>query len=132
MRTPARVALTIITALAAYYFTFWVGSALMHSLHPPPWLSFVGALLIACAVGRNVWLQTTSSQKGLFKSIVLGAVVLGGIGFSAGFLGPILFAPDANQGPLLGIFFTGPLGFLLGGLGGAVVWIVRRRRTTSS
>jgi len=43
-----------------------------------------------------------------------GGFVLGAIGFVAGFIGPILVAPGANQGPLLGIFITGPLGFVLG------------------
>ncbi|ESY71163.1 hypothetical protein X742_01675 [Mesorhizobium sp. LNHC232B00] len=33
---------------------------------------------------------------------------------SAGFVGPIIFTPDANQGPLLGIFITGPLGLVVG------------------
>ena len=47
---------------------------------------------------------------------ILGGLVLGAIGFAAGFFGPIILAPDANQGPLLGIFFTGPLGFVLGTL----------------
>ena len=42
------------------------------------------------------------------------ALSLGGIGFAAGFFGPMLLAPDANQGPLLGIFITGPAGFALG------------------
>ena len=50
-----------------------------------------------------------------------GAVSLGFIGFIAGFVGPIVFTPEANQGPLLGIFITGPLGFVVGGLVGAVV-----------
>lgn len=41
-------------------------------------------------------------------------IILGGAGFAVGFLGPMIFAPDANQGPLLGIFITGPLGVVLG------------------
>ncbi len=41
-------------------------------------------------------------------------VILGAIGFACGFVGPVIFAPEANQGPLLGIFITGPLGFLIG------------------
>lgn len=41
-------------------------------------------------------------------------LILGGIGFAAGFFGPMVFAPGANQGPLLGIFITGPGGFVLG------------------
>ncbi|HET7260700.1 MAG TPA: hypothetical protein VFK60_02600 [Casimicrobiaceae bacterium] len=44
----------------------------------------------------------------------LWALSLGIVGFAAGFFGPIALNPDANQGPLLGIFVTGP-GGLLGG-----------------
>ncbi len=40
--------------------------------------------------------------------------ILGVAGFLAGFLGPIFFVPEANQGPLVGIFITGPGGALLG------------------
>jgi len=56
---------------------------------------------------------------------VLCGIVLGGIGFIAGFIGPILLAPEANQGPLLGIFVTGPAGFVLGV---AIGWIYGRLR----
>ena len=59
-------------------------------------------------------------------SMFKGALIVGGIGFCAGFFGPMVFAPDANQGPLLGIFITGPLGALVGAIGG-VVHGVRRR-----
>jgi hypothetical protein len=41
-------------------------------------------------------------------------VVLGVAGFLSGFIGPMILAPDANQGPLLGILITGPTGALLG------------------
>ena len=49
------------------------------------------------------------------------ALFVGAIAFAAGFFGPIVLAPDANQGPLLGIFITGPLGLLVG-----LVWGVAR------
>ena len=45
---------------------------------------------------------------------LVGGGLVGGIGLVAGFVGPLIFAPSANQGPLLGIFVTGPLGFVLG------------------
>jgi len=38
----------------------------------------------------------------------------------------MLFMPDANQGPMLGIFITGPLGFIGGFVGGAVAAVLRR------
>jgi uncharacterized membrane protein YeaQ/YmgE (transglycosylase-associated protein family) len=41
-------------------------------------------------------------------------VVLGITGFLSGFIGPMILAPDANQGPLLGILITGPTGALFG------------------
>lgn len=41
-------------------------------------------------------------------------LLLGAAGFAAGFFGPMLFTPDANQGPLVGIFMSGPAGALLG------------------
>lgn len=41
-------------------------------------------------------------------------LVLGLAGFAAGFFGPMLLNPDANQGPMTGIFLTGPGGAVLG------------------
>jgi hypothetical protein len=39
----------------------------------------------------------------------------------------MLFAPGANQGPLLGIFITGPAGVLIGAIGGLIRWLVLRK-----
>src|SRR5690242_9028614 len=41
-------------------------------------------------------------------------LLLGAAGFAAGFFGPMLFTPEANQGPLVGILISGPTGALLG------------------
>lgn len=54
-------------------------------------------------------------------------MVVGGSGFALGFFGPMIFMPDANQGPMLGIFITGPLGFILGCILGAVFLVMRKR-----
>jgi hypothetical protein len=48
-------------------------------------------------------------------------LVLGIAGFTAGFFGPIIFLPDSNIGPLVGIIMTGPGGVVLGLLMGAIV-----------
>jgi hypothetical protein len=52
--------------------------------------------------------------------------------YFAGFFGPIIFTPDANQGPLLGILITGPLGFIAGAIGGTVYSHIRARRAVGS
>ena len=49
-----------------------------------------------------------------FGRILKPSVILGAVAFAVGFFGPIIWAPGANQGPLLGIFITGPLGFVVG------------------
>jgi hypothetical protein len=43
-----------------------------------------------------------------------------------GFFGPMIFSPQANQGPLLGLFITGPLGFVAGGVAGLIYSLSRR------
>jgi hypothetical protein len=58
--------------------------------------------------------------------VINGALIVGAVGFCGGFFGPLVFAPDANQGPLLGIFITGPLGAVLGAIGGFVYAKTRR------
>jgi len=48
------------------------------------------------------------------------AALVGGLAFLAGFIGPALLS-DSNLGPMLGIFVTGPLGFLVGALIGVLI-----------
>jgi hypothetical protein len=63
--------------------------------------------------------------------IVLWTVVLGIVGFLSGFVGPILLAPDANQGPLLGLFLTGPGGLIVGAMLGSLASLLRLSRKTN-
>ena len=65
-----------------------------------------------------------------------GALLMGVTGFLIGFFGPMKFQPWANQGPMVGLFLTGPGGVLLGGIVGVVLgfvqpaWPFRRRMLT--
>src|SRR5262245_19721435 len=127
MKTLFRVVVSVVSGVSALFFVFWVGVAILMGLHLPYWLSQAASVAVAVAAGRYVWQHTASVDDGLTGSIVLGAVITGGVGFAGGFFGPIIFAPGANQGPLLGIFITGPLGFVFGAVGGALYWFVRGR-----
>ncbi len=51
-------------------------------------------------------------------------VVVGVISFLVGFAGPIILDPNSPQGPLLGFFFTGPLGALAGAVLGAIIGLL--------
>ena len=65
----------------------------------------------------------SSAARSYVRQALRWALVVGGIGFALGFFGPMIFVPDANQGPMFGIFISGPLGFLLG----LVIGLVRAR-----
>lgn len=41
-------------------------------------------------------------------------VLLAGSWFLAGFVGPMYFVPDSNIGPIIGVLFSGPAGFVTG------------------
>jgi|SRR5579863_9500599 hypothetical protein len=128
MQSLIRVFVSSTATVATFYFMFW----LPFSLILPPgrflWIRVLGSLACAAVVGRYTWRQTASASHGPVRYIFLGAVITGGIGFSAGFFGPLILNPGANQGPLPGIFITGPLGFLAGAVGGAIYWSVRGKR----
>jgi hypothetical protein len=64
------------------------------------------------------------------KVAAAGAVMLGFTGFVIGFVGPIWFHPGVNQGPMLGIFITGPAGVLVGAAIGGGLRIGRPDWTT--
>lgn len=66
------------------------------------------------------------------KWALVGGIVVGGIGFIIGFFGPLIWAPDANQGPLLGIFITGPIGFVVGAVLGAILGKPRKRDVSTA
>lgn len=74
----------------------------------------------------NQPVRDPSLPRYLAQCVMLGAIV-GFTGFAIGFFGPIMWAPDANQGPLLGIFITGPIGVLVG-VALTWVWLFRAMR----
>lgn len=92
------------------------------------WLSQVMALALAVAVAVLVWRKLGAADLGLAKTSLVWAVVAGSVGFAGGFFGPIIFTPEANQGPLLGLFITGPLGFVAGGIAGLIYGLWRRSK----
>src|SRR5678809_348265 len=62
--------------------------------------------------------------------IAIAAGVFGVIGLVGGIVVPGILDPTTVQGPLLGIFMTGPLGVFLGGHVG-VLWSARHQKQTT-
>ena|SRR5215467_2340437 len=130
MRDAFRLFASFVVFLATYYFIYWVPFSFFPFLHQNG-VAVILSLLCGIGAARYTWQQMGSMPDGLVSTILSGAMIVGAIGFCAGFFGPIVFAPEANQGPLLGIFITGPLGFILGGVGGLVYWLAVKRNTAT-
>ena len=126
--------------VATFYFVGWFGAAILSILLPAVLsasLAFLGSAACGVLVVRRLWTSAPlpreveglagAGRPEILESVATGALVLGGIGFCAGFFGPMVLAPDSNQGPLLGIFITGPLGLLAGAVAGYVRGLGRRR-----
>ena len=121
----------VVTFVAVYYFSFWMFFGQL----VPADIPYVADLLSIAAAGGSaffVYYQLREdAAPGFLRSTLLGAAILGSIGFALGFFGPMLLAPDSGQGPLLGLFITGPGGALIGALAGGGLWFfetfIRRR-----
>jgi hypothetical protein len=62
--------------------------------------------------------HVSTARTHIWRSLV-GALVLGGLGFVVGyFYTDLTGGPENPQEPMLGIFITGPLGFAIGGFAG--------------
>jgi hypothetical protein len=124
MKTLLRGLLTLIAVVSVYLFVYWMP---VSAIAGPGLLRDILAMSGGIVAGWIVWSFTGNRHCNFFMSALGGALILGGIGFVGGFFGPLLFAPDANQGPLIGMFVTGPLGFVVGGIAGVLRWQATRR-----
>ena len=106
-----------VAVLAALPVSALMGSGFLGALLQP-----VLSLGIGFLAGRSVWRQLGDPKGGPLAAAGVGALVVGGLGFAAGFFGPMILAPDANQGPMLGIFLTGPGGAVVGAIAGFLLW----------
>ena len=116
-----RVLSAVVAVMMTFYAALALGGQVRGGFDP------IGAALGAVA-GTVGWLAWWFALRGdrpehraRMRLALLGGFILGGIGFVLGFFGPLVIAPDANQGPLLGIFITGPAGFVVGTLVGTFV-----------
>lgn len=106
----ARLGLTLLVFAAVLV----VGNLLMLIVFDAGILAGLLSWLAATAAAIMVWREPQRLTGARGGRLALYVLSFGGVGFCAGFFGPMIFAPEANQGPLLGIFITGPGGALLG------------------
>jgi hypothetical protein len=91
-------------------------------------MTLLVSLFIALVICSCIWMILVYFSARTISKILRIALISGVISFLLGFVGPMLLWPDANQGPLLGIFITGPLGFIAGLVAGVVYWACKKER----
>jgi len=129
MKIVLRIFLTLIVLLFVYFFVYWVPFSLIRGklgLTTDSLIPTIVSWVLAIIVAYFTWKRTGNLANGFVSHILMGGIIIGGISFFAGFFGPMIFAPDANQGPLLGLFITGPVGFVVGLIGGGIYWTIKR------
>ncbi len=126
--TVNRIAAAVVAILVTAYSLSAVGRGGVEFL--ASWFG-AGFVLAPATIAALCWWFAArghiAADRARMKHALVGAVGVGGIAFLAGFFGPIILTPDANQGPLLGIFITGPLGFVAGALLGTLYSLMRVR-----
>jgi hypothetical protein len=130
MKTFLRILATLFTFVAVYYFTFWIPFAFVPISIHTTLIPSVVSLLAAVAISYFVWKKMASSSDGFVSHTIKSGLIVGAVGFILGFFGPLVLAPGANQGPLLGLFITGPLGLLIGLIAGAIHWKLKKSSAT--
>jgi ABC-type Co2+ transport system permease subunit len=119
--TWQRIAVAVIGAIFGLQLVVGIVRQFQSGFHPLDIVFFIVPAAISAGCVLYLFPMRRANGHRVLLSAGVGGAVLGLVGLIGGFVGPILFMPDANQGPLIGILVTGPLGLLLGAVGGALV-----------
>lgn len=111
---------SIVSLLMFLIVLFFIHTMLTITTSFPTWLSPAIAVFCALFVAWFAWNLVSGKRTGIFVAVTGGALILGGVFFAVGFLGPMIFAKDTSQGAMIGIFIAAPLGLILGAIGGYV------------
>jgi hypothetical protein len=125
MNRVIRSVIAALSAFAAFWYIYWVPCAIAleisYGRFARMWMiRLLVAIAAAALVAQYSWRHKSFAPEGFLTCIIFGSAVMGGVGISAGWFGPMIFDPG-SQGPLVA-FITGPLGFLLGAIGGGFYW----------
>ncbi len=122
MAIIAKCLVSIMVFAATFLSSYW----LVFVQILPEDLAAGAAFVAAGALAALMWRGMQRETPGLLGTAMAWAGIAGGVGFFGGFFGPMVLTPEANQGPLLGLFITGPLGVVAGAIGGLTYSLWRR------
>jgi hypothetical protein len=124
--TALRVLAGLVALPATAFTLLALRSQLVQGIHALGLIVGSAIATVALVCWWIVFRGHLPGSRARIRYALIGAAILGGLGFVGGFVGPILLSPGANQGPLAGIFITGPIGVVLGAMIGWFVGLFRR------
>lgn len=132
MKKFVQLLLAFLSLIAGYVFVYHVLFSLFTI--PDGYRPVKGILsfLLAASIAVFTWKKLENLREGQAHAIFSGGFIVGSVSFLVGFLGPMILNPTSGQGPLLGIFITGPLGFIIGLVGGGIYWKIRTGKDSST
>ena len=108
--------------LATFWFVYWIWMLYIPGAREILIVPIISSPAVATGIGFLVWKSLRKKSEDLSRYVLVGGMVTGAVFFIAGFAVPMFLWPTNNLGPVFGLFFTGPIGFLLGLLGGGTYW----------
>ena len=99
--------------------------------------SLVLGLFLATLLALAIWFVVrgqSQEARDRMRAACRGGLLFGGVALAIGFIGPILSSPNSTSGcgPLVGICFTGPMGFVMGVVVGLFWDLIARKGATAA
>lgn len=110
----------IVSVLMFLIVLFFISTILSITTHQPIWLRTAVGLSAASVAAWSAWKVAAGEKLSVSLAVISGALMLGGLCFIIGFLGPMVVAKDTSKGPLVGLFIAAPLGVITGAMGGYI------------
>lgn len=108
----------IISLMMFLIVLFSVGTILSITTQYVMTILAIPTLASAILAGWAGWKLVSGDRIHPVVATASGGLILGGLCFIVGFLGPMAIGKDTGQGPLVGIFIATPMGVILGALAG--------------
>lgn len=122
MKTFIQVILTLFVVLINYFIVNIIRQIFFAGMLTLSNTAQMISLIIAIIFAILLWRKIANISNTLPACIIAGALIFGLTGFILGVYVPIILNPSTVQGPLIGIFLTGPAGILLGLVVGGAYW----------
>jgi len=108
----------MLSLLAGFVVLFFVATMISIFVLSNDLASILIALPFAYFTGRATWRLLSGNEMSTWFYCLSGALLVGAVSFTIGFVGPMLVAAGGNQGPMVGLFITGPIGTIVGAIAG--------------